>query len=121
MNKDINDYTLKEFREMENFGEDIVFNGIIIVPMNRKHDSGYACMKFILLDNRNIVGVVGGWCDVIYPTPTDIDFKVDCLGNSKCVRLMLSKDYKVESPTWNSLYFDRYEKEKPKYTSLSQE
>ena len=120
MNKDINDYTLKEFREMENFGEDRIFNSIIIVPMNRKHESGYTCMKFILLFNRDIVGVVGGWCDITYPTIKDISIRVDCLKKSKCVRLMFNEDYIVQPPVWDSFYFDRYEEERPKYTSLSQ-
>lgn len=81
-------------------------NGIIIVPTDEIHDSGYNCMKFILTYHDKIVGVVSGWSDVIHIngiggygnwcTSKPIDFskkpvgygwRIDCLPKSKCVRL----------------------------------
>ena len=107
MTKKLNEYTLEEFREMELFGEDCLFNNVVIVPMNELHDSGYRCMKFILCHNGDIVGAVGGWCDVVHPngignhglsydwraTP-DIGLSIDCLAGSGCARLMMNGLYK---------------------------
>ena len=102
MTKNLNEYTLEEFREMELFGEDCLFNSVVIVPMNELHDSGYRCMKFILCENEVIVGIVSGWSDVVHPngignnglsddwsvTP-NIGLSIDCLAESGCVRLMM--------------------------------
>ena len=102
MTKNLNEYTLEEFREMELFGEDCLFNNVVIVPMNELHDSGYRCMKFILCDDGDIVGAVSGWSDVVHPngiwnhglsydwsvTP-NIGLSIDCLAGSGCVRLIM--------------------------------
>lgn len=107
MIKDINEYTLDEFRKMELFGKDRLFDNVIIVPMDELHDSGYRCMKFILVHHREIVGAVGGWSDVVHPngignhglfydwpvTP-NIGLRIDCLAGSGCVRLMMDGLYK---------------------------
>ena len=107
MEKSLNEYTVEEFREMKLFGEDCLFNNVVIVPMNELHDSGYRCMKFILVHNGDIVGVIGGWCDVVHPngignhglshdwrvTP-NIALSIDCLAESGCVRLMMDGLYK---------------------------
>ena len=106
MTKNLNEYTIEEFREMELFGEDCLFNQVVIVPMNELHDSGYRCMKFILCHYGDIVGVVGGWSDVVHPngignhgpsydwsvTP-NIGLSIDCLAGSGCVRLMMDGLY----------------------------
>lgn len=103
MIKSLNEYTIEEFREMELFGEDCLFNNVVIVPMNELHYSGYRCMKFILCHHGNIVGVVSGWSDVVHPngignhglsydwsvTP-NIGLSIDCLTGSGCVRLMMN-------------------------------
>ena len=102
MTKNLNEYTLEEFREMELFGENSLFNNVVIVPMNELHDSGYRCMKFILCDDGDIVGAVSGWSDVVHPngignyglsddwsvTP-NIGLSIDCLAESGCIRLMM--------------------------------
>jgi hypothetical protein len=110
MTKNLNEYTLEEFREMELFGEDCLFNNVVIVPMNELHDySGYRCMKFILCHKGVIVGAVGGWCDVVHPngignhglsgdwsvTP-NIGLHIDCLKGSGCVRLMMNGLYECD-------------------------
>lgn len=100
--KDLNDITLKEFQSMENFGQTEIFNDIIIVPMDDVHDSGYRCMKFILVRRGEIVGCVGGGCDVVRPNGIGnmglypnfdmyrpaLNVSIDCLRESGCVRLM---------------------------------
>lgn len=107
MTKSLNEYTIEEFREMELFGEDCLFNNVVIVPMNELHDSGYRCMKFILCHNGDIVGAAGGWCDVVHPNGIGnhglfydddvipyIGLRIDCLVVSGCVRLMMHGLYK---------------------------
>lgn len=108
MTKNLNEYTLEEFREMELFGKDCLFNNVVIVPTNELHYySGYKCMKFILCHNHDIVGAVGGWSDVIHPNgignnglpddwsaAPDIGLSIDCLAGSGCVRLMMNGLYK---------------------------
>lgn len=104
--KDLNDITLKEFQDMECFGQTETFNDVIIVPTDDIHDSGYRCMKFVLVRRREIVGCVGGYSDVVHPNGIcncgqhpDINMyakgfipamhiSIDCLKESGCVRLM---------------------------------
>ena len=102
MMKDIKEMTKKELMELENFIPKKNFTGIVIVPMNYKHDSGFQCMKYILLNHWDIVGVVGGGSDVMHingiggygkePNYTTRmvkahDLRIDCLPKSKCLRL----------------------------------
>lgn len=107
--KDITDYTRDEFLAMENFGQGEKFNAVIIVPTGELHDSGYQMMKFILTHNRKIVGVVGGWSDVVHingiggyghdwkKTMTTnmvprVGWTIDCLPASGCLRLFSDKE-----------------------------
>ena len=110
--KDLREYTLEEFQNMENFGEDSLFTDVIIVPMNELHDSGYRCMKFILVYQGKIVGVVSGWSDVVHPNGIgnygnlmnsfetnlvpSMYLSIDCLSKSGCVRLMMAGKYKCD-------------------------
>ena len=100
--KDVREMTKKELMQLENFITKENFTGIVIVPMNYKHDSGFQCMKYILLNHWDIVGVVGGGSDVMHingiggfgknPDYTNRsvkahDLRIDCLPKSKCLRL----------------------------------
>ena len=102
MMKDVKEMTKKELMELENFIPKKNFTGIVIVPMNYKHDSGFQCMKYVLLNHWDIVGVVGGGSDVMHingiggfgknPDYTNRrvkahDLRIDCLPRSKCLRL----------------------------------
>ena len=47
------------------------FRNIIIIPTDEIHDSGFRCMKYILLNfaeygGYEVVGVVGGYSDVLH-------------------------------------------------------
>lgn len=123
--KDLREYTLEEFQNMENFGEDNLFTDVIIVPMNELHDSGYRCMKFILVYQGKIVGVVSGWSDVVHPNGignygkfinrTDLVPKmylsIDCLPKSGCVRLMTQYKNKCADFIGSDFIFYREENE----------
>ena len=108
MSKSIMEYSRKEFKKMTPYIPDnLEFNGIIIVPMKEIHDSGFGCMKFILLEDTEIVGVCGGFNDAIHlngfggygldydkendpQTVHRVDWSIDILPKSKCVRLFCS-------------------------------
>lgn len=81
-----------------------VFNGFIIVPTGELHDSGFGCMKFVLTKHSDIVGAVGGWCDVVHLNGIGgygldwqrslkerrvpvIDWSIDLLPKSGCLRV----------------------------------
>lgn len=100
----IEDYTLEEFRMLQPFYHEEDFNGIVFVPMADLHDSGYRCMRFILEMNHRMVGVIGGWQDVVHVNGTlgvGYDFEealrtgmtrrvgwmIDCLPESGCIRM----------------------------------
>lgn len=130
MTKSLNEYTIKEFREMELFGEDCLFNNVVIVPMNELHEySGYRCMKFILCRNGDIVGAVSGWSDIVHPNGIGnhglfydsdvipyIGLSIDCLVGSGCVRLMMCGLYKCSDFIGSDFvfYFTRQEKQNDK-------
>lgn len=110
--KDIKEMTKKELMELENFYNKEKFTGIVIVPMNYKHDSGFQCMKYILLKHWDIVGVLGGGSDVMHingiggygkePNYTTRmvkahDLRIDCLPKSKCLRLFSDNEMELDS------------------------
>jgi len=112
MMKDVKEMTKKELMELENFIPKENFTGIVIVPMNYKHDSGYQCMKYILLNHNEIVGVLGGGSDVMHingiggygknPDYTSRiirahDLRIDCLPKSKCLRLFSDEPMELDS------------------------
>ena len=80
------------------------FTGFVIVPTGELHDSGFGCMKFVLTYRDDIIGAVGGGCDVVHlngiggygtdwrQSLTDkkvpvIDWSIDLLPKSGCLRV----------------------------------
>lgn len=119
LTKDINEYTREEFLEIENFGDpNAEFNAIIIVPTGKLHDSGFQTMKFILMNDREIVMACSGWSDVIHINGIGgygrygtkeygeamceqrvrrVGWSIDCLAKSGCTRLFTCDVYcKIE-------------------------
>lgn len=58
--------TREEFENLWYFNPTSDFNGIVIIPTNEAHESGYMCMKFALLKGGEVVGCIGGGSDVIH-------------------------------------------------------
>jgi len=128
MSKDLNEYTLKEFQEMEEFEPIKPFKWVVIVPMDDIHDSGYRCMKFIVGDGGDIYGAIYTGSDVVNPNgggnygktlnPSMISrglvpylgLSLDCLVGSNCVRIMMSKPCELDSFIGSNFVF--YAKEK---------
>ena len=119
--KDILKMTKKEFQELENFYDGKPFNAFVIVPMKGKHDSGYQYMKFVLLDSFKIVGVVGGYSDVVHfdgiggfgknpdfktLTLKVRDISIDCLPKSKLIRVFsIYSQMEAELPVYSDFIF----------------
>lgn len=100
MDKPLNEYTLKELREFPNQDYDGSYiTDIIIVPMQKRHESKYRCMKYILLTNytSKVCGVLGGGSDIIQlQRNSERDtYRIDCLYRSKCMRIMFSPHIKL--------------------------
>ena len=106
--------TREEFENLECFAPTGEFNGIIIIPTNEMHESGYMCMKFALMDHWEVVGCVGGGSDVIhlngiggYGKYEDyhealktgltkrVNWSIDCLPNG-LIRLFCSKKLELD-------------------------
>lgn len=116
MSKGINEYTLEELQAIDNYNEKALFDSIILVPMEELHDSGYRCMKGILVNSGVIVGSVSGWSDVVHPngignygrygaefenslrthTVPYMGLSMDCLEKSRCIRLMLCGKWEMD-------------------------
>jgi hypothetical protein len=79
------------------------------VPTGRLHDSGWGCMKFIFVMDGEIVGADSGWSDVLHLNGIGgygrrwcesletrmvpvVDWPIDCLPVSGCLRLFCHKD-----------------------------
>ena len=105
----------EEFEKLEFSKPNGEFNGCVIIPTGYKHDSGFNCMKFALTRHDDVVGCVGGGCDVINlngiggygkfdnnysqrvrTRKTDIvDWSIDCLPNG-LIRLFSSKTLSID-------------------------
>lgn len=63
---DIMQMSKEDFQKIPSVELPQTFDSFVIVPTDELHDSGWGCMKFVLLSKREIVGSVGGWADVIH-------------------------------------------------------
>ena len=88
------------------------FRNIIIIPTDEMHDSGFRCMKYILLDwndgGYEVVGVVGGYSDVLHLWKGRAD--IDCLPCGY-LRVMLSGTATVPYFIGSDFFVERGEKE----------
>lgn len=107
MRIDFYNVTLDELRAIDNFrSEERKFTSFVIVPTGEIHDSNFGCFKIILIDDssREIVGAIGGYCDIIHLNgiggyglnfdaslksgkTSVIDWKIDILPVCNCVRI----------------------------------
>lgn len=88
----IYEMTREEIMGLDYIAPATEFNGCVIVPIGKMHDSGYQRMKFVLIDDSGeVVGCIGGGSDVIhlngiggygknYSTAIrPVDWRIDCL------------------------------------------
>ena len=58
---------LEDFVKLDTeYDPSVEFNGFIIIPTDRIHDSGYRIMKIALTNRGVVVGCINGHCDVIH-------------------------------------------------------
>ena len=107
MIENLNNISLEEFLSIENYFPTEPFNDIIIVPTNTIHESGFRCMKFVLVRFGKIVGAVSGWSDVIHFNgiggyghtsyeKKGYGYKIDCLAESRCIRIMTDRELEID-------------------------
>lgn len=90
------------------------YDNIIIIPTADMHDSGFRCMKYILLkweNGLNVVGVVGGYSDVIHLW--NARASIDCLPCGY-LRVMLNETATVPYFVGSDFFVERWEKENEK-------
>ncbi len=115
--KNITEMTLEELRAVPycKYNEIGPFYEFVIVPTGELHDSGFGCMKFVLLRNANsIIGAVGGGSDVIHLNGPGgygskwqealttgrvpvTDWNMDLLPKSGCIRVFSGHRLMLES------------------------
>lgn len=143
--KDILDMTREDFRKLprledgfEGFDpEKDSFGSIVIIPTEEKHDSGFQCMEFALIDDTgHPICRVNGIADVVCidgiggyglngirsasrlddgtPVVKPHGWSIDCLPKTGYLRLFIGGGYKIvlERPYWTSSTFEIYAKEK---------
>lgn len=117
--KNISEMSKKEFQELEIEYDKQGFTSFIICPMKEIHDSGYRCMKFILLRGHEIVGTVSGWSDVIHfngicaqgknhvyeEFPRQPAYRIDCLKKSGLARVFTDYLLEVDMPICSDFIF----------------
>lgn len=67
--KSLNDWTRKELEALphrKSWSEDVICNSLVILPLRRKHDSGYACMDFVAVMDDNPMVRLSGCSDVVH-------------------------------------------------------
>jgi len=67
--------------------------GVYIIPLHRKHDSGWACMDFVAeLADGSKIGF-SGWCDDLLLEGRY--FRIDCDYESKCLHIWNDKRFAI--------------------------
>lgn len=104
--------TKEEFENLDYFYPTNEFNGVVIIPTNELHDSGYGCMKFALTNNGKVVGCVGGYSDVIHlngiggndkfglEIEARVKWRIDCLPCG-LIRLFCSRNLSIEDTIYS--------------------
>lgn len=88
------------------------YDNIIIIPTGDIHDSGFACMKYVLLKQEkglDIVGVIGGYSDVLH-LRAGCRASIDCLPCGY-LRIMLEVPATVPCFIGSDFFVERRENE----------
>ena len=100
----IDTMTKKDFENLPKCESGIVYRSFIVIPINRKHDSGYRCMKFVLCRGSTPLGIVDTGTDSVQfcIPPSTSKWNMDCLYKSKLLRFWCNRDllYKYSGSTF---------------------
>ena len=123
MNKNINDMSRKELMDnipYKKWEEEIICTDIIIVPIQKKHESGFRIMDYIACQNNKTICKLSGCSDILnldgiggygndklkkstYITNRlPIPWTIDCLNKSGLLRIFIP-NYKLFIPTGPSV------------------
>lgn len=123
MTKRIQNYSMEELLALpavDGFIDSIAFREIIIVPTNEIHDSGFRCMKYVLINHEpefdSVVGVIGGYSDVFHLwtlNNSEISYvNIDCLPESNCIRVMFDEEMITTHFIGSDLYVNKAKERK---------
>lgn len=99
--KNLTQYTITEFCNLpkRKFGEDIGnFDSLVILPIRRKHDSGYRCMEFVAVKGEQPICRMGGGSNVIHLLGLD---GFNCFGAEDDKKLFIRR---IENVTFNAAF-----------------
>lgn len=86
------------------------YSQIIIIPTEDIHDSEYRCMKYVLLKFEEyglvVVGVVGGYSDVIHLPKCITRITIDCLPCGY-LRVMFDEPQRVPNFIGSDFFVDK--------------
>lgn len=135
MKKTLNEWTRKQLEKLpyrKNWHENVICDCLIILPLRRKHDSGFACMDFVAVIKDVPTMRLSGCSDVIHidgiggygerggrlELPTMIPtraWNIDCLKNG-LLRLFVSNGWNKIKCGPSSSSFEIYSTPKPSTT-----
>lgn len=92
---DLNEMTRKDFENLPLIKENILCNGLILLPTKRKHDSGYAMFYACPTFNEKVLGKCELYDVFKIGLKRDI-VGVDCLFKSKLIRIFLGGNYTLK-------------------------
>ena len=90
--------TLKELRSLpfRNWNETKLYKSIIVIPSGKKHESGWALMYIIGVNEEQIPFEIAAYCDDIcwkMPTPIEYEFRNDMFYPSGAMHFWSRKYY----------------------------
>lgn len=82
--------------------EELLAEGVWVIPSGRKHDSGWACMDFVAITPEGPIGF-GGRCDDVGFEGSH--FRMDCDYPSRTIHIWNSRGAFTISRDLSSIYF----------------
>lgn len=104
---DLNKMTRKEFLAVEEIEDvpKVEFDSFVIIPTGRAHDSHYGCMKYVLIRDHEIIGIVGGGSDVAMMQGITWA-AMDCLRTSRLIHVFLKRRVRTPWPVHSTFVIE---------------
>lgn len=93
---DLNEMTRKDFENLPLIEDDVLCDGLILLPTKKKHESGYAMFYACPTLKQKVLGK----CEMYDFFDVEIDkdlVKIDCLYASKLIRIQFHGVYSLIS------------------------
>lgn len=83
-------------------------SGVYVIPSNRMHDSGYACMDFVAETSSGLVGF-GGGCDSV--SFDGGHFRMDCIYPSGIIRIWNRQKFSISNDHSSIIFLESQDSE----------